>query len=392
MTDPVRLTQELVRIPSPPGEEKDLADFLLSALRRFCEAERGPLGTVIGRIRRGEGPIILLSGHMDTVPAGEGWTVPPFSGEVRAGFLYGRGAVDMKGGLAAQIAGAAQAAPELQGTLYLLFVPHEETAEGVALGRVLDQLETPDLVILGEPTDLRLGLGHRGRAVIQILAPGKAAHAAMPELGENAIERMLQALGHALRTPLPDDPFLGPGSVTPVYVSADGQGPVVPDRCRALLDRRIGLGETEASVLADYQGINAEVALEETELRFYTGELVRVKLFFPAWYMEPDHPWVQRVWEALGGPPFRVWRFSTDGVESCGRRGIPTVGFGPGDERLAHQPDERVAVADLQRAASGYARLLRSLLQLEAVPKEAAKADAPQAPKKSSRGRHRRPR
>lgn len=372
MMDPVRLGQELVRIPSPPGQEKDLADFLLSLLGRFCEAERGPLGTVIGRVRRGEGPVVLVTGHMDTVPAGEGWTLPPFAGEIREGFLYGRGAVDMKGAIAAQIAGAAQAAPEIQGTLYLVYVPHEETAEGVALGRVLDSLEKPDLVILGEPTDLRLGIGHRGRAVIRVLARGKAAHASMPELGENAIERMIHALGHALRTPLPEDPLLGQGSVAPVFVSADGQGPVIPDRCLALLDRRVVLGETEASVLADYQGIGAEVALEEMDLRFYTGEVVRAKLFFPAWYMEPDHPWVRLAWEALGCPPFRIWRFSTDGVESCGRRGIPTVGFGPGDERLAHQPDERVPVADLQRAAAGYARLLRALLRPEAKPKVAA--------------------
>lgn len=372
MIDPVRLAQELVRIPSPPGEEKGVADFLFSTLRRFCEVEWGPLGTVVGRVRRDKGPVILLSGHMDAVPAGEGWSVPPFSGEIREGFLFGRGAVDMKAAVAAQIAGAAQAAAEIQGTLYLVYVPHEETAEGVALGHVLAGIEKPDLVVLGEPTDLRLGIGHRGRAVIRLVARGRAAHAAMPELGENAIERMFHALGHALRTPLPEDPLLGVGSVAPIYVSADGQGPVIPDRCVALLDRRIVLGETADSVLADYQGIGAEAVIEELSLRFYTGEVVRTKLFFPAWYMPPEHPWVQRAWEALGCPPFRVWRFSTDGVESCGRRGLPTVGFGPGDERLAHQPEERVSVVDLQRAAS--ARLLRGLLQ-------------PKAPKNRSRRR-----
>lgn len=366
MIDPIRLAQELVRIPSPAGEEQDLAGFLLSVLGRFCEAERGPLGTVIGRIQRGEGPVVLVTGHMDTVPAGEGWSVPPFSGEIREGFLYGRGAVDMKGAVAAQIAGAAQAASDIQGTLYLVYVPHEETAEGVALGQAWERLDPPQVVILGEPTDLRLGIGHRGRVVLRLVTKGKAAHASMPELGENAIERMLEALGHALRTPLPEDPLLGPGTVAPVVLSADGHGPVVPDRCVALLDRRIVRGETEKSVLADYQGIGAEVAVEEVELRFYTGETARAKLFFPAWCMDPEHPWVTRAWEALGHPPFRVWRFSTDGVESCGRRGIPTVGFGPGEEQLAHRPDERVAVEDVRRAASAYARLLRHLLSAEA--------------------------
>lgn len=388
MMDPVRLAQELVRIPSPPGGEKDLADFLLSQLRSFCEAERGPLGTVVGRVQRGEGPVVVVTGHMDTVPAGEGWTVPPFSGEIREGFLFGRGAVDMKGAIAAQIAGAAKIAPEIQGTLCLVYVPHEETAEGVALGRALDHLGNPDLVILGEPTDLRLGIGHRGRAVIRVVAKGKAAHASMPDLGENAIEKMLHALGHALRTPLPEDPLLGQGTVAPVFLSADGQGPVIPDRCLALLDRRVVPGETEASVLADYQGIGAEVAIEEVDLRFYTGEAVRTKLFFPAWYMDPDHHWVRLAWESLGGPPFRIWRFSTDGVESCGRRGIPTLGFGPGDERLAHQVDERVSVADLQRAAASYAKLLRTLLRAEARPKARNSRGPQNHGKRRNQGRH----
>lgn len=389
MMDPVRLAQELVRIPSPPGQEKDLADFLLAVLGRAFEVERGPLGTVIARVRRGDEPVVVVTGHMDTVPAGEGWSVPPFSGEIREGFLVGRGAVDMKGAIAAQIAGAIHAASDIQGTLYLVYVPHEETAEGVALGRALDYLGKPDLVILGEPTDLRLGIGHRGRAVIRVLARGKPAHASMPELGENAIEKMIHALGHALRTPLPEDPVLGQGSVAPVFVSADGQGPVIPDRCLAFLDRRVVLGETEASVLADYQGIGAEVAVEEADLRFYTGEVVRAKLFFPAWYMEPDHPWVQRVWEALGSPPFRIWRFSTDGVESCGRRAIPTVGFGPGDERLAHQVDERIAVVDIQKAAASYARLLRAIVRPEAKPKIAVNAGHPKNHKDRRNRRHR---
>lgn len=387
MMDPVRLAQELIRIPSPPGEERDLADFLLSQLRRFCEVERGPLGTVLGRIGRGNGPVVLVTGHMDTVPAGEGWSGPPFSGEIRDGFLYGRGAVDMKGSIAAQIVGAAQAAPAIRGTLYLVYVPHEETAEGVALGRVLDMVGAVDGVILGEPTDLRLGLGHRGRVVLRLLTRGKAAHASSPELGENSIEKMLYALGHALRTPPPEDPLLGQGSVAPVFLSADGQGPVIPDRCVGLLDRRVVLGETEASVLADYQGIGAEVMVEEAEVRFYTGEAVRVKLFFPAWYMEPEHPWVQQVSRTLNSPPFRIWRFSTDGVESRGRRGLPTLGFGPGDERLAHQVDERLPVADLQRAASGYARLLRVIWQAEAKPNP---TPSPANTPKRGRRRHQR--
>lgn len=362
MTDPVRLAQELIRIPSPPGSEGAAADRLLQALKGFCEAERGALGAVVGRISRGEGPIVAMEGHIDTVPPGEdGWTHPPFSGEIAAGMLWGRGAVDMKGTIAAQVAAAETAAKEVQGTLLLVYVPYEEIAEGVVLGRVLDQVGKPDLVVLGEPTDLRLGIGHRGRAVVRLEARGKAAHAAMPHLGDNAIMHMVETLPITFDTLLPEDPLLGEETSTPISIGAPVSGPVVPERCWVLIDRRLGRGETPESVLAAYEGLEVEAQIERADLTSYTGERFGAELFFPAWWMNPEHPWAARAHAGLGSPPMRVWRFSTDGVESCARRGIPTVGYGAGDESRAHQADEHVAVADLERAAHAYRRLLRTL-------------------------------
>lgn len=366
MIDPQRLLAGLVRIPSLSGEEGAAADFLLRTLRTLCEVELGPGGAVLGVLERGKGPTILLTGHLDVVPPGdeEAWSVPPFSGEVQAGFLYGRGAVDMKGAIAAQVAGAAKALVELRGRLLFAYVTHEETAEGVVLGRVLDRLPKPDLVILGEPTDLRLGIGHRGRAVLRITASGKIAHASMPELGENAISKMVKVLPRLLSLPLPHDPMLGKATLTPTSVSSSPSGPVVPDSCTLLLDRRLVRGERPDSVLSLYKELDlgVKVEIQREELRAYTGEVLQVEKFFPAWLMEPQHPWVQRAQAALGDVPLKVWRFSTDGVESCGRRGIPTLGYGPGDERLAHQPDERLAIADLEAATAGYRNLLRRLM------------------------------
>lgn len=363
MIDPVRLAQELVHIPSPSGMEGDLAEHLFQTLKGFCEVERGPLGAVVGRISHGQGPTVMVEGHLDTVPVGEEeWTQGPFAGAIADGMLWGRGAVDMKGAIASQIAAAAATAKEVQGTLLLAYVPHEETAEGVVLARVLDQVGRPDLVVLGEPTDLRLGIGHRGRAVVRLEARGRAAHAAMPELGDNAIVRMVETLPLTFDTLLPEDPLLGEESATPIAIGTPSDGPVVPERCWVLVDRRVGRGETPESVLAAYEGLEVEARIERVELVAYTGERFGADLFFPAWWMNPEHPWTVRAWEGLGSPPMRVWRFSTDGVESCARRGIPTVGYGPGDEMLAHQANERVAVADLERAAHAYRRLLRSLL------------------------------
>ena len=367
MIDPQRLLTGLVRLPSLSGEEGAAADFLSRALRTFCDVELGPGGAVMGELRRGNGPTILLTGHLDTVSPGdeEAWSVPPFSGEVREGRLYGRGAVDMKGAIAAQVAGAAQALAELRGTLLFAYVTHEETAEGLVLGRVLDRLPRPDLVVLGEPTDLRLGIGHRGRAVLRVEARGRTAHASMPELGDNAIQRLAIVLPKLLSLPLPRDPMLGKATVTPVSISSSPGGAVVPDRCTVLLDRRLVRGERPDSVLSLYKeldlGVRVEIAREA--LTAYTGEVLEVEEFFPAWLMDPQDPWVQRAQAALGHVPLKVWRFSTDGVESCGRRGIPTVGYGPGDERLAHQPDEHLPLADLEAAVAGYRRLIGELMR-----------------------------
>ncbi|HHE47483.1 MAG TPA: M20/M25/M40 family metallo-hydrolase [Candidatus Acetothermia bacterium] len=367
MIDPRRLLVGLVRTPSLSGEEGAAADFLSRALRTFCDVEIGPGGAVLGRLKRGEGPTVLLEGHLDTVPPGDeaAWSVPPFSGEVREGKLYGRGAVDMKGAIAAQVAGACRALTEIQGTLLFAYVTHEETAEGAVLSRVLDLLPRPDLVILGEPTDLRLAIGHRGRAVLKVEVKGRTSHASMPELGDNAIERMAAALPRLLSLPMPSDPVLGKGTVSPVSISTPTSGPIVPDRCTVLLDRRLVRGERPDSVLSLYKeldlGVRVEIAREE--LRAYTGEELEVEEFFPAWLMEPQDPWVRKARAALGNVPLKVWRFSTDGVESCGRRGIPTVGYGPGDERLAHQPDECLPLADLEAAVAGYHRLIVELMR-----------------------------
>ncbi len=362
MIDPVQLAARLVGIPSLSGSEADVADELLRQLRCFCEAERGPLGTVVGRLHRGDGPTLMLEGHMDTVPVLDknGWQ-RPVDGRVEDGVLWGRGAVDMKGAIAAQIAGAEAVAGDIRGTVLLVYVPHEETAEGVALSRVLEVVPVPDAVVLGEPTALELALGHRGRAVLRLAVEGSPAHASMPDLGDNAVLKYMGHLQTMLARPLPMDPVLGQATLVPVYVAGGEVAPVVPERCSGLLDRRGVRGETVASVLADYRGI--PVSVETVELVFYTGERARAQQFFPAWWQALENPWADKIWCALGHPPTKAWRFSTDGVETAGRRAVPTVGYGPGDERQAHRVDEGVPTTQVEQAAEGYRGLLRSLMR-----------------------------
>ncbi len=362
MMDPAALAARLVGIPSLSGSEADLADELLRQLGRFCEAERGPLGTVVGRLHRGDGPTIMLQGHMDTVPVlGRSAWNRPTDGRVEDGVLWGRGAVDMKSAIAAQIAGAEAVSEGIRGTVLLVYVPHEETAEGVALSHVLDAVPIPDVVVLGEPTGLELALGHRGRAVLRLTVEGSPAHASMPDLGDNAVLKCMGHLQTMLARPLPVDPVLGQATLVPVYVSGGDATPVVPERCSGLLDRRGVRGETVVSLLDDYGGV--PVSVETVELLFYTGERVRVQQFFPAWWQALENPWADKIWSALGHPPTKAWRFSTDGVETAGRRAIPTVGYGPGDERQAHRVDEGVPAVQIEQAAEGYRRLLRTLMR-----------------------------
>jgi acetylornithine deacetylase/succinyl-diaminopimelate desuccinylase-like protein len=240
-------------------------------------------------------------------------------------------------------------------------------AEGTALGRVLEVVDVPDLVVLGEPTDLRLGIGHRGRVVIKLLTRGKTAHASMPNLGQNAIDLMVKQLPKVLSRNLPDDPILGKGTHALTSIYTPTWGPIVPDRCIAELDRRIVLGETRDSVLETYKDLDLEVAIAREELKSYTDETFTVEHFYPAWYFDPAEGFVQWAWHALDHPPFRIWRFSTDGVISAGTYELPTIGYGPGDEALAHQPDERVAVGDIARAAEGYRRLIKRMGDLPKV-------------------------
>jgi len=373
--DPVALAETLVRIPSQSGSEGELATELVSVLGTFCETQMGPCGTVVGRIRNGKGPTLLLEGHMDTVPVGDStaWSRPT-NGQVKDGVLWGRGAVDMKGAIAAQVAGAAAACLDIQGTLLMVYVAHEETAEGVALGEALDALPRPDLVVLGEPTGLSLALGHRGRTVLRLEACGRPAHASMPELGENAIERLVEQLKVLMEGPLPDDPILGRGSLAPVAVTGGADAPVVPDRAWALVDRRLVRGETVESVLASGGGLPLSVA--QSNLVFHTGETRCAEQFFPAWWLDPGDHWAMRARAALDRPPYRAWRFSTDGVETAGRRGIPTIGYGPGDERAAHRADEGVPTDEISEAAEGYRRLLLSLMGRRGRPRSPAQNPA----------------
>ena len=235
----------------------------------------------------------------------------------------------------------------------------------------------PNMIVLGEPTNLGVYLGQRGRVELKVATYGKAGHASMPQGGVNAISAAarlifgIELLGLQLHT----DPQMGAGSIAVTQISSHaGSSNSIPDLCEIIIDRRLTLGETEARAIAELQGIinreriRAEVSTLEYEMVSYTGYAQSGRKYFPPWLLPEEDTLarkaVRAVEKALGARPRTgIWPFSTDGAYTMGTAGIPTIGFGPGDERLAHTTDEQVRLADVALAAQAYAQLATDLLR-----------------------------
>jgi putative selenium metabolism hydrolase len=380
----VSFAQDLVRLPSPSGQEQRVAERLSDEMRQvgFSEVRTDRIGNVVGRIGSGHGPKLMLEGHMDTINCGDPvqWPHGPYEAKVVDGVLYGLGAADMKGALAAMVYGAKallDARVHLQGDLYVVGVVQEEPCEGMAI-RVLIEEEgvRPDMVLLGESTALQIARGQRGRLELKIAARGKACHASAPERGRNAIYEAARILvGIELMAPQMEvDSFLGKASIAVTQIqSAGGSRNAVPDQCVMYLDRRLTGGETEARAVAELknlinrEGADATVEVTEYRVQSYTGYSFGGRQYFPCWATPENSEWVRRcvaaVERELGyRPKIGSWDFSTDGVYTAGMAGIPTVGFGPGEEKCAHTVEERVSISHLLSAARVYARVAADLL------------------------------
>ncbi|MCK5562530.1 M20/M25/M40 family metallo-hydrolase, partial [Candidatus Bathyarchaeota archaeon] len=271
-----------------------------------------------------------------------------------------------------------------EGTLVLCFVVPEETVEGTAVRHIIEKeiREAPDLVVLGEATNLDLGIGHRGRAVINVELSGRTAHASMPELGLNALHAASKLISYVEEKLNPNLPFhqkLGKATIATIGLGASPKvGPQIPDRSKILFDRRMILGETENEILRPIKEKVDELVgegtaldgttriLEEDSMHVcWTGRKLRTRNFFPPWLIK-ETGIVQKALKSLWKRGFHanthVWKFSTDGVYTYGLRGIPTVGIGPGDETLAHQPNEHVCVRDVEKAVQAYVAIVESLI------------------------------
>ena len=374
--------QDIIRIPSLSTKERGVVERVADEMKRvgFAEVFIDEVGNVVGRIGSGGGKRLLYDAHTDTVGIGDlsAWSRDPYGAEIEEGVLYGRGAADNKGALAAMIYGGKSlidADLNLAGDLYVVGTVQEEDCEGYAVGLLCRKLK-PHAVLLGEPTNLQIARGQRGRIMLVVTTHGRSCHASTPQLGVNAIYAMNKIVAEieALNPKLAAHVLLGPGSVAVTRIEGAGANlNVVPDTCTAYLDRRLTWGEDEELALAQVreiiqeEGAEAQVETMVYEARSHTGHPCRQKKYFPAWLLEEEHPLVQMgtrtVKMALGYEPQIIgWRFSTDGVATKGELGIPTIGFGPGEESQAHSPDEQIPVADVVKAARVYAQLALDFL------------------------------
>ena len=385
----VAFAQDLIRIPSLPGEEGELARRVVAEMEElgYDEVRTDELGSVIGVVRgSGKGGTVMLSAHLDMVAAGDPgeWEHPPFDGVIAGGHLHGRGAMDIKGPLALQVHVAAALKGRVGGDIIVAHPVYEERG-----GWGMDHLVRPggglrpDVVIIGESTHGDIAIGHRGRSEVEVVAHGVAGHASAPDRARNALD-LLPAILAGVRD-LADrhdgDAVLGPSSVVATGVDAvPASLNVIPDRVTVTLDWRILPRDTTESLLARVReslrtqlarareatwpgaAESVEVRIATERQRTYTGVEEARRMFSPGFLMDPSDPVVTAAARAVGkrggnaGPArVRPWTFATDGGWTRGVRGIPTIGFAPGEERHAHTNTERL---HLEEARWGYAKYL----------------------------------
>ncbi len=365
---------KLIKIKSLSMQEKEVQHELKRQMEEagFDEVRFDGLGNVIGRIGNGK-KILAIDGHMDTVDLGnlENWDFDPLGGEIKDGYVHGRGSVDQEGGPAAFVT-AGRILKDLgfdrDMTIYFVGSVMEEDCDGLCWKYIVEEEKIrPDFAISTEPTNLGIYRGHRGRMEMRVVFHGISCHGSAPERGDNAIYRASRAALEIekLNLRLKDDEFLGKGTVTiSEFKSGSPSLCAVADYAHLHLDRRLTWGETKETAVAEVEelvkdlGGKVEVLYYEEEA--WTGLKYGMEKYYPTWKIPVEHEIVQtgkKTYEQLFNEAPRIdkWTFSTNGVTINGLYGIPTIGFGPGNEVLAHAPNEKVPIDHLVTASAFYA-------------------------------------
>lgn len=366
-----------VKTRSYSDEEGDFAKLILHKMKElgFDEAHIDSAGNVAGRV--GSGPrIIHFDSHMDTVQVNDEseWQQPPFAARIVDGAVWGRGSVDMKGGLSASVFAAALAkkAGLLEGkSVYVTGSVCEEYCDGVCLQHFYAESGLkPDFCIICEPSGNLITLGHTGKVQARIKTHGVSAHGSAPEKGVNAVYEMaeiitrVEQLNKKLRAS-------GGGTIVLSDISCVSASlNAVPNECEIYLDRRLRLSESVAQVKAELEQLIAgKRASWEPGTLFHKSWTGKELVYEPAhepWKIAEDAPLTLKCNDAyeaaFGKKPdkYDFWDFGTNAVVPVSM-GVPTIGFGPGEYKLSHMRDEHCAVSQVQDACRFYAELIARL-------------------------------
>lgn len=373
--DIISFAQKIVQTKSLTCQEKDVALMVEAKMKQlgYDEVCIDGTGNVLGRIGNGK-KVLLFDSHMDTVTVIDEaqWDDDPYSGVIKDGKLYGRGAVDMKCPLVASIYGAYMA-KELgladDVTIYVSASTMEEDFDGEAVKQLLETTGLrPDGVVICEPTSLKIATGHRGRALIEVAMEGKSCHASNPNIGINPVYLMEEIIAKTQQLAARLDAKTGEkGSValTNIYCSTPSNNSV-PQDATIILDRRLALGESEEIISAEMDelvaGTKASWKFSDIPSRSWTGKDFVFHSFLPAWKIEENHPLVTgtvSAYETVTGEKPELFQMgaSTNGVTTAGIFHLPTIVFGPGDLAQAHSVNEYCSVDSMLTASRIYAAL-----------------------------------
>jgi succinyl-diaminopimelate desuccinylase len=359
----IELTQELVNINSenPPGNEKQIAKFIydyLDSLKipaELMKIEKNRFN-VVGALGKGNG--LMLNGHLDTVPVGDlkKWRYDPFSGKVVDGKLYGMGASDMKGGVAAMLAAVKTLArEEYKRKLLLTFVADEEANSKGSTYLIKKRgslLKDVKYGVIGEPREMDIGIANKGIAEFKVKFFGKSAHGSKPELGDNAIlkaSKFVQKINKLSKNLKIKDSLLGKGTINVGTIRGGVKVNVVPDFCEVELDRRIVPGETPQIALSQIRNLLKEFG-EKAEIEIINGrlplkiskkslivkllkEMTKGKLVISTGYNESELYY-----------------------RNCG---IECISCGPGTPETSHTANEFIKIKYLKKGTIIYENLIR---------------------------------
>ncbi len=365
---------EFIAIKSVTYEEGPAVEWYRCKLKEFGfdEVRVDAVGNCLGRVGSGN-TVLLYDAHIDTVEPGDTaeWGFDPLQAKIEAGMVFGRGAGDDKACLTA-FAFAGRALKELgmdgEFTFWLSASISEEDVEGSCVKAMMEENNDikPDYIVVGEASEMRIIRGHKGRALLKVEVPGKAAHASAAWRGENSLTKSIPLLQKVdAYIEFAEDPFLGRGSIEVTNLKCNTPSlNTIPGKTTVFIDRRIACGEDKAELIQEIEPwvkeVQGNISIDTEQVTTYTGYQIEQEDYFPSWVVPKEHPLIQagiHTFSTLFGtqPVVGAWDFCSNATYLCGRTGIPSIGFGPGDGSLAHSTQDSVPINEMVDAAKFYA-------------------------------------